>query len=64
MFAPEYETGFFGGDPDNFNFPRFNLDMGLLRVYEGGKPIHSAAFFPIREKGAEEGELVMTLGHP
>jgi len=63
-FAPEYEAGFFGGDPDNFNFPRFNLDMGLLRVYEGNKPIHSAAFFPIREKGAEEGDLVMTLGHP
>lgn len=64
VFAPEYEVGFFGGDPDNFNFPRFNLDMGLLRVYEGDKPIHSAAFFPIREKGAEEGDLVMTLGHP
>jgi Peptidase S46 len=63
-FAPEYEAGFFGGDPDNFNFPRFNFDMGLLRVYEGSKPIHSAAFFPIREKGAEEGDLVMTLGHP
>ena len=49
VFAPDYETGFFGGDPDNFNFPRFNLDMGLLRVYESGRPIHSTAFFPIRE---------------
>lgn len=64
VFAPEYEAGFFGGDPDNFNFPRFNLDMGLLRIYESGRPIHSAAFFPVREKGAEEGDLVMTLGHP
>ncbi len=64
VFAPEYETGFFGGDPDNFNFPRFNLDMGLLRVYDSSRPIHSAAFFPIRQNGAQEGDLVMTLGHP
>ncbi len=63
-FAPEYAAGFFGGDPDNFNYPRYNLDMGLLRVYRDGKPIASKDFFPINPAGAQEGELVMTLGHP
>ncbi len=63
-FSPEYAAGFFGGDPDNFNFPRYNLDMSLLRVYEGGKPIANSDWFPINPKGAKENELVMTLGHP
>jgi hypothetical protein len=63
-FAPEYAAGFFGGDPDNFNFPRFNLDMSLLRVYDGGQPLAPKDFFPINPAGAQEGELVMTLGHP
>lgn len=64
VFTPEYASGFFGGDPDNFNFPRYNLDMALLRVYEEGKPIANANWFPINPKGAKENELVMTLGHP
>ncbi|AVQ00096.1 S46 family peptidase [Ahniella affigens] len=64
VFAPEYQAGFFGGDPDNFNFPRFNLDMGLLRVYENGKPARIKHYLPIKSAGAEPGELVMTLGHP
>lgn len=63
-FAPEYAAGFFGGDPDNFNFPRYNLDMALLRVYADGKPIAPRHFFPIDAEGAQDGELVMTLGHP
>jgi len=64
VFAPEYASGFFGGDPDNFNFPRYNLDMALLRVYADGKPVASSDHFPIKRAGAEEGELVMTVGHP
>lgn len=64
VFSPEYAAGFFGGDPDNFNFPRYNLDMSLLRVYDDGKPIANSDWFPINPKGAKEGELVMTLGHP
>lgn len=64
VFSPEFAAGFFGGDPDNFNFPRYNLDMGLLRVYENGKPIVNSDWFPINTKGAQENELVMTLGHP
>lgn len=65
VFSPEYAAGFFGGDPDNFNFPRYNLDMSLLRVYDtAGKPLTNNDWFPINAKGAQEGELVMTLGHP
>ncbi len=64
VFAPEYAAGFFGGDPDNFNFPRYNLDMSLLRVYANGQPITNNDWFPINPKGANENELVMTLGHP
>jgi hypothetical protein len=64
VFSPEYAAGFFGGDPDNFNFPRYNLDMGLLRVYDHGKPLVNKDWFPINPKGATENELVMTLGHP
>lgn len=63
-FAPEFAAGFFGGDPDNFNFPRYNLDMGLLRVYEDGKPVALEDFFPLNPDGAAEGELVMITGHP
>ena len=65
VFSPEFASGFFGGDPDNFNFPRYNLDMSLLRVYgRDGKPLVNSDWFPINPKGAKEGELVMTLGHP
>lgn len=64
VFSPEYQAGFFGGDPDNFNFPRYNLDMGLVRVYQNGKPAKIKHYFPFKAAGASEGELVMTLGHP
>lgn len=63
-FAPEFAAGFFGGDPDNFNFPRYNLDMGLLRAYVDGKPAELDNFFPLNPNGATEGELVMITGHP
>jgi V8-like Glu-specific endopeptidase len=63
-FAPELAIAFFGGDPDNFNFPRFDLDMALLRVYEDGKPATVQHFFPFSKSGAEEGQLVFTSGHP
>ncbi|MFT4047120.1 MAG: S46 family peptidase [Solimonas sp.] len=64
VFSPEYQAAFFGGDPDNFNFPRYNLDMGLLRAYEGGKPAKIRDWFPLNTAGAQEGELTMVTGHP
>ena len=47
VFAPEQAIAFFGGDPDNFEFPRFDLDVSYLRVYRNGKPLDTAAnYFP------------------
>ncbi|MDB5987271.1 MAG: family peptidase [Nevskia sp.] len=64
VFAPELTMAFFGGDPDNFNFPRYDLDIGLLRAYEDGKPAVVADFFPFSKSGAEAGEMTMVVGHP
>ncbi|MDB5977047.1 MAG: family peptidase [Nevskia sp.] len=64
VFAPDESIAFFGGDPDNFNFPRYDLDMGILRAYEDGKPAKVADYFPFSKNGAEENELTMVLGHP
>ncbi len=63
-FAPEHAIAFFGGDPDNFNFPRFDLDMALVRAYESGQPVEVRDFFPISERGAAEGEPTFVTGHP
>lgn len=64
VFAPEAQIAFFGGDADNFSFPRYDLDMALFRVYENGKPIESTNFLRWSSKGAAEGELVFMAGHP
>ena len=64
VFAPELAMAFFGGDPDNFNFPRYDLDMGVLRAYENDKPAKVADFFPFSKSGAEEGEMTVTVGNP
>ena len=64
VFAPELAMAFFGGDPDNFNFPRYDLDMGVLRAYEDGKPAKVVDFYPFSKKGAEENELTITVGNP
>lgn len=63
-FAPELEIAFFGGDPDNFNFPRYDLDMGLLRAYENGKPVKVKDYFPFSRNGADEGEMTVIVGNP
>jgi hypothetical protein len=64
VFAPEYDIAQFGGDPDNFNFPRFDLDLALLRAYEDGKPVHAADVLRFAREGAKAGELTITSGHP
>ncbi|MFY9619674.1 MAG: S46 family peptidase [Pyrinomonadaceae bacterium] len=64
VFVPEFQAAFFGGDPDNFNFPRFNVDMALVRVYENDKPINPPSHLKWSKTGAKEGELVFVTGHP
>ncbi len=64
VFAPEFDAAFYGGDPDNFTFPRYCLDMTLWRVYEGGKPFVTKNFLPWSTTGVKDGEAVFTAGHP
>ncbi len=64
VFAPELGIAFFGGDPDNFMFPRFTLDAAFLRVYENGAPAKIEHYFPWSPAGTKEGELTFVSGHP
>jgi Peptidase S46 len=64
VFAVEEQIAFYGGDPDNFTFPRYDLDMALFRVYENGKPIDSKDYLVWNPQGAGESELVFVSGHP
>jgi hypothetical protein len=64
VFAPEAAIAAFGGDPDNFQFPRWCLDMGLLRAYEGGKPVQVPQPLRIDFRGPAQDELVFVSGHP
>jgi len=64
VFAPEQQIAFFGGDPMNFEYPRYNLDMALFRVYEDGKPLESANYLPWSKEGVSEGDLIFISGNP
>ncbi len=64
VFAPEQQIAFFGGDPDNFEYPRYNLDVCVFRAYENGKPAKVEHFLRWSVNGAAEGELTFVSGHP
>jgi hypothetical protein len=64
VFAPEHAIAFFGGDPDNFEFPRYDLDLTFLRVYDGGKPAKMDHYFKWSKSGVKDGDLTFVSGHP
>ncbi|MEZ6142438.1 MAG: S46 family peptidase [Zavarzinella sp.] len=64
VFAPEQQIAFFGGDPDNFEYPRYDLDMCFFRAYENGQPAKVEHFLKWSANGSTDGELVFVSGHP
>jgi hypothetical protein len=64
VFAPEKQIAFFGGDPDNFEYPRFDLDVCFFRVYENDKPLKCEHYLKWSPNGSKENELVFVSGHP
>jgi hypothetical protein len=64
VFAPQKSIAFFGGDPDNFEYPRYDLDICFFRAYENDKPVHVDNYLKWSDTGAKEGDLVFVSGHP
>jgi hypothetical protein len=64
VFAPEVAIAFFGGDPDNFEYPRYDLDICFFRIYENGRPLKVEHYLKWSAEGAGDGELVFVSGHP
>src|SRR5207249_12072855 len=64
VFAPEQAIAFFGGDPDNFEYPRYDLDICLFRVYEDDKPVKVKHHLKWTKAPLKDGDLVFVSGHP
>jgi len=64
VMAPEFAMAFFGGDPDNFEYPRYDLDISFFRAYENGVPAKTAHYLKWSKTGIKEGDLVFVSGHP
>jgi len=64
VFAPEQQAAFYGGDPDNFEYPRFDLDICIFRAYENGQPAKIDDYLKINPRGPSDGELTFVSGHP
>ena len=64
VFAPEFDIAFFGGDPDNFEYPRYDLDISFFRAYENGEPAKTHDYLKWSPTGVKEGDLVFVSGHP
>ncbi len=64
VFAPEFAIAFFGGDPDNFSYPRYDLDVAVFRAYDGAKAARPAHWLRFSEGGIREGDATFAAGHP
>jgi hypothetical protein len=64
VFAPEFAAAFFGGDPDNFTFPRYDMDITFFRIYENDKPVHLDNYLKWSKVGVKDGDLIFVSGHP